>query len=172
MWVTFKYERLPNLYYWCGCLDHNNRECGLWIKSKGTLPLRARQFGPFMRASHAFTPKNSVVHVSSFFDDRKGKHPNTRYKPDARTRSPQSDILATEPLIPPPLVNYPDMETSNLVEEVITIPNSNSNENVAIKSIINPKFLGKENLQDPFFQQLLDIDNGLQKFGDLRTQSE
>lgn len=136
------------------------------------LPLKARQFGPFMRASHAFTPKNSVVHVSSFFDDRKGKHPNTRYKLDARTRSPQSDILATEPLIPPPLVNYPDMETSNLVEEVITIPNSNSHENVAIKSIINPKFLGKENLQDPFFQQLLDIDIGLQKFGDLRTQSE
>lgn len=78
MWVTFKYERLPNLCYWFGCLDHDDRECGLWIERKGTLPLSAKQFGPFMRASHAFTPKNSVVRVSNFFDDQKGKHPNTR----------------------------------------------------------------------------------------------
>ena len=21
-WVTFKYEHLPNIYYWCGFLDH------------------------------------------------------------------------------------------------------------------------------------------------------
>ena len=45
VWVTFKFERLPNLCYWCGCLNHDDRECGLWIESKGTLPLSATQFG-------------------------------------------------------------------------------------------------------------------------------
>ena len=24
--VSFKYERLPNLYYWCGRLTHNDRD--------------------------------------------------------------------------------------------------------------------------------------------------
>ena len=37
VWVTFKYERLPNICYWCGCLDHGDKECDLWIQSKGTL---------------------------------------------------------------------------------------------------------------------------------------
>lgn len=36
-WVSFKYEQLPNLYYWCGCLTHNDRDCDLWIYSEGTL---------------------------------------------------------------------------------------------------------------------------------------
>lgn len=29
LWVSFKYERLPNLYYWCGCLTHADRDCDL-----------------------------------------------------------------------------------------------------------------------------------------------
>lgn len=28
-WVSFKYKRLPNICYWCGCLDHTNRDCNL-----------------------------------------------------------------------------------------------------------------------------------------------
>ena len=23
-WVSFKYERLPNICYWCGCLNHSD----------------------------------------------------------------------------------------------------------------------------------------------------
>ena len=29
-WVSFKYERLPNLCYWCGCLTHQDWDCLLW----------------------------------------------------------------------------------------------------------------------------------------------
>ena len=36
-WVNFKYEWLPNVCYWCGHLDHNDRDCELWIESNGTL---------------------------------------------------------------------------------------------------------------------------------------
>jgi len=25
--VSFKYERLPNLCYWCGCLMHDDKDC-------------------------------------------------------------------------------------------------------------------------------------------------
>ena len=36
-WVSFKYERLPNICYWCGRLTHSDKECQLWVKSRGTL---------------------------------------------------------------------------------------------------------------------------------------
>jgi len=34
-WVRFQYERLPNMCYWCGCLNHDDKECELWIQSRG-----------------------------------------------------------------------------------------------------------------------------------------
>ena len=49
-WVNFKYERLPNMCYWCGRLDHNDRDCELWIESKGTLTTEQQQFGSGLRA--------------------------------------------------------------------------------------------------------------------------
>lgn len=35
-WVTFQYERLPNMCFWCGRLTHTDKDCELWLKSKGT----------------------------------------------------------------------------------------------------------------------------------------
>ncbi|KAK7845528.1 uncharacterized protein CFP56_009255 [Quercus suber] len=49
-WVSFRYERLPNFCYWCGCLLHEDRECDLWLGNKGKTPLEQRQFGPWLRA--------------------------------------------------------------------------------------------------------------------------
>ena len=36
-WITFKCERLPNICYWCGRLDHNDRDCKIWLESEGSL---------------------------------------------------------------------------------------------------------------------------------------
>jgi len=46
IWIRFKYKRLPNLCYWCGCLTHDNKDCEIWIDSEGTLKPEDRQFGP------------------------------------------------------------------------------------------------------------------------------
>ena len=48
--MSFKYERLSNLCYWCGSLTHDDRDCELWLKSEGTLPTEAQKFGPWIRA--------------------------------------------------------------------------------------------------------------------------
>ncbi|XP_023897384.1 uncharacterized protein At4g02000-like [Quercus suber] len=37
IWISFKYERLPNFCFWCGRLNHSDKECELWMESKGTL---------------------------------------------------------------------------------------------------------------------------------------
>lgn len=42
-WVSFKYEQLPNLYYWCGCLDHDDKDYEVWIDSDGTLDLKKKK---------------------------------------------------------------------------------------------------------------------------------
>ena len=36
-WVQFKYEHLPNLCFWCGHSNHADKNCKLWLQSKGTL---------------------------------------------------------------------------------------------------------------------------------------
>lgn len=36
-WVSFKYERLPNVCYWCGQLNHFDGDCERWLESSGTL---------------------------------------------------------------------------------------------------------------------------------------
>lgn len=51
LWVDFKYERLPIFCYWCGMMDHNEKECLQWIRSKETLRPKEKQFGAWLRAS-------------------------------------------------------------------------------------------------------------------------
>ena len=46
VWVSFKYECLPNICYWCGCLDHDDKDCEVWLNSEGSLTKEQRQFGP------------------------------------------------------------------------------------------------------------------------------
>lgn len=36
-WVSFMYERLPNLCYWCDKLTHDDKECAIWLQSGGSL---------------------------------------------------------------------------------------------------------------------------------------
>ncbi|KAK9994313.1 hypothetical protein SO802_024016 [Lithocarpus litseifolius] len=70
-WVSFKYERLPNICYWCGCLDHSDRDCVKWIESDGTLDNREREYGPWIRAAPNQMRRKSMVVVPGFYEARK-----------------------------------------------------------------------------------------------------
>ena len=144
----------------------------MWIESKGTLPVSAKQLGPFMRATQVFKLKNSVVQVSRFYDDRKSKHSTTRYKPEVRNHVPPNVIPVTEPSATSFTSDRVDLESLDLVEEVIAPHNSNLNIGTAGMHPIAPGILGQVDIIDPFFQQLLDIDCGLQKFRDHGIQKD
>lgn len=70
-WVTFKYESLPNICYWCGKMDHLDRDCEIWLDSKGSLAETQKQFGPLLRAPPFFLSKRSVVVVSGFYSQKR-----------------------------------------------------------------------------------------------------
>lgn len=53
-WVSFQYERLLILFcYWCGVLNHDKRDCKLWLNRNGTLRKEDQQYGAWLRASMA-----------------------------------------------------------------------------------------------------------------------
>ena len=77
MWISFKYERLPNMCYWCGRLTHDDRDCDLWINSEGTLTPEQREFGPYMRAPPFVAARRGVILVPGFYAEKKKRFSGT-----------------------------------------------------------------------------------------------
>ena len=71
LWVSFKYERLSNLCYWCGSLMHDDKDCDLWIASEGTLPLESQQFGAWIRAPPFVQSRRTTISVPGYYDRKK-----------------------------------------------------------------------------------------------------
>lgn len=71
VWVSFKYERLPNICYWCGRLTHDDRDCDLWIESEGTLRVDQKAFGPYLRAPPFVTTRKNVIQVPGYYVEKK-----------------------------------------------------------------------------------------------------
>lgn len=70
-WVSFKYERLPNVCYWCGRLNHVDRDCDHWIQSNGTLTKEEQEYGSWLCASPQPAHNNSVVVVPGYCETKK-----------------------------------------------------------------------------------------------------
>lgn len=69
IWVSFKYERLPNLCYWCGQLTHHDNECFVWLKRKGSLRESDKQFRSWLRAVTSNLAKKTVIRVAGYEED-------------------------------------------------------------------------------------------------------
>lgn len=80
-WASFKYERLPNLCYWCGRLTHQDQECSFWQNRKGVMPEKYQQFGPWLQANTLNLAKRTVVQVVGYKDEVQGE-----FAPNSPTR--------------------------------------------------------------------------------------
>lgn len=69
IWVSFKCERLLNLCYWCGQLEHSDKDCLLWIQSKGMLTTEHRQFGQNLRAPPYRLYNKPIVFVPGYYEN-------------------------------------------------------------------------------------------------------
>lgn len=65
-WISFKYENLPNICYWCGQLSHDDKGCILWIQSKVSLSMKDQRFGPWIRANQYNPVKKVTIKVQGF----------------------------------------------------------------------------------------------------------
>ena len=52
IWISFKYERLPNFCYWFGLLTHSDKDCPYWLRNQASLRVEDQQFGAWLRASN------------------------------------------------------------------------------------------------------------------------
>ena len=117
-WVSFKYERPPNLCYWYGCLMHADRDCELWIDSEGTLQSDSQQFGPWLMAALFTATRKNVVVILGFFSKKNGAsssktHSKSTTNPSVvvvRTGRHTSEILR------------PEMEREEPAQPTIIIP--------------------------------------------------
>lgn len=75
-WVSFKYERLPNLCYWCGLLTHGDRDCDKRIDNKGSLQQEDQQFGSWLKALPLQASRKNVINVPGFFAKKNKQNPS------------------------------------------------------------------------------------------------
>lgn len=61
--------------YWCGHLSHDDKECSMWLSSKGDLSEVEQEFGPWLRASQFNPTRKTTVEVQGF--DGGGNHRNS-----------------------------------------------------------------------------------------------
>lgn len=71
LWVSFKYEQLSNLCYWCGSLTFDDTNCELWLESEGTLSIESQQFGPWICVAPFMSSQRNFVIVPDFCTRKK-----------------------------------------------------------------------------------------------------
>lgn len=152
VWVNFRYERLPNICYWCGCFDHSDKDCDIWIESKGSLQTNSQQFGSWLRANQMGPSKRNVIRVSGFYEDRP-ENISTRRRREGKNFPTPEKTSETG--------NQPEKGNSDMEADFAEIPNTEAGGSMSQHGKSNPSLLEREIMGDYFSQKIKEIDKDL-----------
>ena len=89
IWVSFKYEKLPNFCYWCGMISHDGKDCETWLARKDSTNIEPHEYGPWLRAAPYNLGRTPFIVVAGMGNGLGGsiKHsqPATTEKPSTTT---------------------------------------------------------------------------------------
>lgn len=145
LWISFQYERMPVFCYWCGLMNHDEKDCRLWTDSGETLTKESQQYGPWLRATTA-NPQQSQVVLT-------------------KTQQPTASPSTHRPTPSPTAYPSPAMERAHNPPE--NPPSLSKNDDPVI-SATHPENTptNKEILSDPilFRTHITEIDHALNSF--------
>ena len=99
LWVTFKYERMPIFCYWCGLLDHDEKDCMKRARSNETLRQNEKQYGPWLRAGPDRSQKPQLVLAMENRRDGSPAAETGRERPAATKPGDQLAVYAAKPMV-------------------------------------------------------------------------
>ena len=117
-WVSFKYERLPNLCYWCGCLTHPDNDCEQWIESKGMLNKEEQHFGLWLKAAPFMASRKAFLSIPGFYASKKADK-NGRKQASSQPQRQASPLSATSEfsLVYSPRNQEPNLSPKSLAQD-------------------------------------------------------
>ena len=167
-WVSFKYERLPNLCYWCGRLTHPDKDCERWIDSEGTLNKEEQHFGPWLKAAPFTVSRKAFLSVPGFYASKKTGKKGQEHAGSTPNQhgSPLSPASETPPTLAAE-IQEPEMSTKSLAHDVKFTSNSPKSQPFSDTEILEPSLsaLPMKYTSQPDFEQIIaDIDEDIRCF--------
>ena len=105
LWIPFKYERLPNLCFYCGCLTHDDRSCNARNESEVNLTPEKLQYGPWIKAPPFVPSRNKMITVPGIDETRQNTNP-----PSNQAQNGKSHVVVLRSDLPSPVVVWPDKQ--------------------------------------------------------------
>lgn len=157
-WVSFKYERLPNLCYWCGCVGHDDKDCVVWLHSVGNLELSKKKHDSSIRVKPVYSSSKSAIHVPGYFESIKKRL--VKHTPLSKGNPPVA-VQKTAPKVPNSITF--DKVSENLGPN-ITTNCSNPTRLVVSNPVIDSDSLDPNNGREDFLEKIEEIDKDMGRF--------
>ena len=142
-WVSFKYERLPNLCYWCGCLTHPDKDCECWIESEGSLNKEEQHYGPWLKAASYMASRKSFLSVPGFYASMKTDKPGQKQAGTHSHKRDSPNTTASEtPLALSPKNQEHSLSPKIVEQDANTVSISPQGQSSTDTDCTGPPFLG------------------------------
>uniref|UniRef100_A0A2N9ICC4 CCHC-type domain-containing protein n=1 Tax=Fagus sylvatica TaxID=28930 RepID=A0A2N9ICC4_FAGSY len=126
IWISFKYERLPNFCYWCGLLTHTEKDCPCWLRNQNTLRVEDQQFGAWMRASNERPWRKTEIKVEGILRKPTPENPHQPPPPSPHPSRYQTHPKHSTPHINPIPSIPPHIPPSPSTSRTIPLPPDNT----------------------------------------------